>query len=105
MVQVGTSAKNPFAPMGLGPSIDNNLSITVTPDGGGMAVSGTLDGFPATEVYVTNEQGQTVAVVQFDPTTAGNSPTALVGGVGDQQVSVTCSGLATGSPSCSPPKK
>ncbi len=98
VVQINGSASNPLATPSA--SIDYSLKIIASPSGNDVSLTGTQDGFPAMEIYVTNSQGRTVAVYQFDPDTVNNSPMSLFPVVGDQSVNVLCSGLGSSGGSC-----
>lgn len=103
IVHVTTIAKNPFAYFGgrLGPSINNNLKISISQDGDTIIVEGSLDGFPATEIYVENEEGEVTPLLQFDPGSVGNGTASLINGVGTQWINRACTDITTSYlPSC-----
>jgi hypothetical protein len=102
-VIVRGSADNPLA----NPSaaIDYSLSISVSLSGDRLSISGSQDGFPAMEIYVRNEKGQVTPVYQFDPASAGNGLGSLFPGVGDQSVSVDCTGVTSDNGSCTSQSK
>jgi RHS repeat-associated protein len=99
VIQLTTDSKNPL--VAGAPAIDNSLTISASPSGNSVAVSGTLDGFPSVLMTVANEQGKTLAIIQFDPTAVGNNAFSLFPGIGDQSVNVQCSGVSSGAGSCS----
>jgi len=63
------------------PSIDYDVSVTITQQEDGSVdynISGTSDGFPAYEFYVTDEAtGNTTMIYGSDPTKTGDTPTSL----------------------------
>ena len=52
------------------------------------------------EIYVTNEQGQTTTVYQFDPASVNNTVWSLFPIWGNQSVNVTCAGVTSESGTC-----
>jgi hypothetical protein len=87
----------------MAPAINVNANLTVSKDGNSITGGVSLDGFPAVELYVTNAQGQTMSLLLFDPNAAGNGAFSLLPGLGDQQQTVSCSGVNSGS--CTPAPK
>jgi Protein of unknown function (DUF3238) len=68
------AAANPVGLPGT-PAIDFAINATCT--GGNCTPSGSHDGFPAYRLEVTNEQGATNTIYEYDPYKAGDSPIAL----------------------------
>jgi hypothetical protein len=85
---VKTDSANPM--VSGAPAINTDLRIVATSTGE-FAVGGTIDGFPAASLTVTNEQGRTFTVFNFDPNSVGNGPTALFPWLGDQWINEACS--------------
>lgn len=89
VIQIKGSADNPLATPSF--SIDYDLQVEASPSGRSISMTGTQDGFPAIEVYVTNSSGQTTTLYQFDPASVNNGVMSLFPWAGDQSVNVTCS--------------
>jgi hypothetical protein len=98
IIHMVTDAKNPLVTGA--PAIDNDLTIIISPSGDTMRVMGTLDGFPAVSMTVTNEQGTTTPVLQFSPQSANNGSFSLLPIIGDQHVDTQCTFVTTGEGSC-----
>jgi hypothetical protein len=64
-----------------------------------VVLEGEIDGFPAYEVYVTNEQGVTTSVYQFIPPPE-NNPFDLFPFYGDENVHSNCNDVSTATPTC-----
>ncbi|HYH05982.1 MAG TPA: RHS repeat-associated core domain-containing protein, partial [Thermoanaerobaculia bacterium] len=92
VVDVKADSANPM--VSGAPAINTDLRIVATSTGE-FAVGGSIDGFPSASLTVTNEQGQTFTVFDFDPRSVGNGPFSLMPGVGDQQINVACTSDGT----------
>ncbi|MCB1058035.1 MAG: hypothetical protein KDD11_21250, partial [Acidobacteria bacterium] len=85
---------NPLAPGA--PAINVEASITVSVDGDALSGTVAMDGFPAVELYVQNEAGKILPIVQYDPRDDGNSPFDLFPIIGDRETSFRCYGVVAG---------
>jgi DNA gyrase/topoisomerase IV subunit A len=63
------------------PSINYDVNVTISPQSNGSInynISGSSDGFPATEFFITNQAtGNSTLIYGSNPTKTGDTPTAL----------------------------
>jgi len=80
VLRFDTDAGNKLVPGA--PAINANINLTITPQKDGTfnySVRGMTDGFPAYEMWVTDNKGKSSLIFNFNPIEAKNTPWRLGG--------------------------
>lgn len=78
VIDFETDASNKLVPGA--PAINADINLTITPNKDGSfnySVKGSTDGFPAYELWVTDDKGNSYLILNSTPTQSGKTPVAL----------------------------